>query len=237
MGGEPDYAAAAEWYRRAAQQGNTRAQFSLGTLYEQGLGMAPNKLEALNWYRQASGLTADSLIFRSAAAAEQEQERALLLEQIEQRDRQLEVLQRQVDELDRRLRESSDDADVRAELASMRILVAQIESDRRAQQEALAAIPAPLPAVPGVIAFEQPEQVTYRRSEFGRFYALLIGVEQYELLDDLASPANDVHRIGEILEERYGFSVISLADPDQVTVMRAINQLNETLEQNDNLLI
>lgn len=240
VGGEPDYAAAASWYRRAAEQGNARAQFNLGTLYEQGLGVDANRLEALNWYRQASGLTADSLIFRSAASAEQAEARAELLEQIEQRDRQLEVLRRQVDELERRLREASDDADVRQELASLRSLVAQIEVDRRAEQEALAAIaiaPLPEPVPSGVIAFEQPEKVTYRRSEFGRFYALLIGVQRYELLDDLASPANDVQRIGQILGERYGFSVISLANPDQVTVMRAINQLNETLEENDNLLI
>ena len=31
--------------------------------------------------------------------------------------------------------------------------------------------------------------------------------------------------------------MISLADPDQLTVMRAINELNETLDENDNLLI
>ena len=239
VGGEPDYAAAAEWYRRAAERGNARAQFNLGSLYEQGLGVEADKLEALNWYRQSSGLTADSLIFRSAAAAEQEQERSELLEQIEQRDRQLQLLQRQVEELERRLREANGDAEVREELASLRSLVAQIEADRRAEQERLAAITTVTvpPAPNGVISFEQPEKVTYRRSEFGRFYALLIGVEQYDFLDDLASPANDVQRIARILDERYGFSVISLADPDQLTVMRAINQLNETLEENDNLLI
>jgi uncharacterized caspase-like protein len=240
VGGEPNYGAAAEWYRRAAEQGNARAQFNLGTLYEQGLGVEADRIEALNWYRQASGLAADSVIFRSAASAEQEQERSALLAQIAQRDRQLEALQRQVDELERRLREASDDADVREELASLRELVGQIEADRRAEQEALAAIaitPLPEPVPSGVISFEQPEKITYRRGEFGRFYALLIGVQRYELLDDLASPANDVQRLAQILGERYGFSVISLENPDQITVMRAINQLNERLEENDNLLI
>ena len=96
IGGEPNYAAAAEWYRRAAEQGNARAQFNLGTLYEQGLGVAADRLQALNWYRRASGLAEDSLIFRSAASAEQEQQRAQLVAQIEQRDRQLGDLERQV---------------------------------------------------------------------------------------------------------------------------------------------
>jgi len=154
-------------------------------------------------------------------------------------------LQRQVDELNGRLQQVSEDAAVRAELADVRSLVEQVEVGRRAVQEALdaivGAVVAPAPAAPaapaGVITFEQPETVTYRSSEFGRFYALLIGVQSYELLDDLASPTNDVGRIAEILADRYGFSVISLADPDQLTVMRAINQLNETLGDNDNLLI
>ena len=44
VGGEPNYGAAAEWYRRAAEQGNARAQFNLGTLYEQGLGVPADKL-------------------------------------------------------------------------------------------------------------------------------------------------------------------------------------------------
>jgi len=239
VGGEPNYAAAADWYRRAAAQGNTRAQFNLGSLYEQGLGVPADKLQALNWYRQASGLGADSLIFRSAAAAEQQQQISELRVEIEERDRQLAILQRQVDELNGRLQQVSENAAVRAELADVRSLVEQVEVGRRAVQEALdaivGAVVAPAPA--GVITFEQPETVTYRSSEFGRFYALLIGVQSYELLDDLASPTNDVGRIAEILADRYGFSVISLADPDQLTVMRAINQLNETLGDNDNLLI
>src|SRR5690606_24503737 len=128
------------------------------------------------------------LIFRSAAAAEREQERTELLEQIAQRDRQLQILQRQLDELERRQRAESGNVDLRQELASLRVLVEQIEADRRADQETLATIAAPAPSArTGLIAFEQPERITYRRSEFGRFYALLIGVEQYELLDDLAS--------------------------------------------------
>ena len=240
IGAEPNYAAAAEWYRRAAEQGNSRAQFNLGSLYEQGLGVPADKLEALNWYRHASGLAEDSLLFRSAAASEQEQQRAQLTEQIEQRDRQIELLERQIAELNRRLVAASEDANLREELASMRAQLAQIESDRGAERQALAAIAAAV-LQPGpnasLIAFENPERLRYRQREFGRYYALLIGVQQYELLDDLTSPANDIARIATILERRYGFSVVSLANPDQVTVMRAINQLKERLGENDNLLI
>jgi len=66
----PDYASAAEWYRKAANNDHAPAQISLGSLYERGLGVPNDKSEALNWYRQGSGLTQDRLIFESALKAE-----------------------------------------------------------------------------------------------------------------------------------------------------------------------
>lgn len=241
LGGDPDYGAAAQWYRRAAEQGDARAQFNLGTLHEQGLGVPADRMEALNWYRLASGLPADSLIFRSAAAAERAELESRLAGQIEQRDRQIEALRREVESLTRQLEESeSDTTDIRADISSLRTLLEQLESERRADQQALNALPvgdAPGTAPAVVGSFEDPERVQYLRSDFGRYYALLIGVADYQLLDDLSSPAKDIDRVGRILEERYGFSVLRLADPDQLSVMRAINSLNETLDENDNLLI
>ena len=102
----------------------------------------------------------------------------------------------------------------------MRALIEQLESERRADQEALDAIPGSTvqnrrPRAPS-ISFEQPEQVNYRRSEFGRFYALLIGVQDYQLLDDLASPANDIARIAQILDDRYGFGVLSSRESEPI---------------------
>src|SRR5690606_28344369 len=71
LGTEPNYAAAALWYRRAADQGNSSALFHLGTLYEQGLGVEQDRLKALNLYRQAWGVPEDDVIFTSAARREQ----------------------------------------------------------------------------------------------------------------------------------------------------------------------
>ena len=44
----PDYAAAAQWYQKAADKGYSRALFNLGTMYEQGLGVEQDQLKALN---------------------------------------------------------------------------------------------------------------------------------------------------------------------------------------------
>jgi hypothetical protein len=56
LGSVPDFAAAAQWYRRGSEQGSTRAQINLGHLYEKGLGVARDPAEALRWYRRAAGL-------------------------------------------------------------------------------------------------------------------------------------------------------------------------------------
>jgi hypothetical protein len=66
----PDYGVAALWYRKAAAQGHRPAQTNLGFLYERGLGVAQNKAEALTWYRKASGIAEDPLVFESMLKAE-----------------------------------------------------------------------------------------------------------------------------------------------------------------------
>ncbi|KAF9160413.1 hypothetical protein DFQ26_005535 [Actinomortierella ambigua] len=45
---------AAKWFRAAAKQGHAAAQFSLGTLYDQGHGVAQDDAKAAKWYRRAA---------------------------------------------------------------------------------------------------------------------------------------------------------------------------------------
>lgn len=49
-----DPAVAADWYRKAALQGNTDAQYNLGAMNEHGVGMPVNYAEAARWYRPAA---------------------------------------------------------------------------------------------------------------------------------------------------------------------------------------
>src|SRR5262249_24532103 len=74
LGVAPDYAAAAQWYRRAAERGYSPAAYNLGVLYENGLGVAKDPKEAAQWYSRASGtktLTFD--VSKSRPAAETRQ--------------------------------------------------------------------------------------------------------------------------------------------------------------------
>ena len=49
-----DYAQAAAWYRKAAEQGHADAQFNLGTMYESGQGVPQDIAQAVDWYRKAA---------------------------------------------------------------------------------------------------------------------------------------------------------------------------------------
>jgi TPR repeat protein len=49
-----DYLQAAQWYRKAADQNHSLAQFNLGMMYAQGQGMAPDEGEAVRWIRRAA---------------------------------------------------------------------------------------------------------------------------------------------------------------------------------------
>ncbi len=240
LGGAPNYAAALIWYRKAADQGNTRAQFNLGTLYEQGLGVEKNALTALNWYRRAWGIAEDDVMFTSAAAREREVLRAQLEVAVREKQSQIELLQRRLEELEDKLnigaRRSTDQE---TESLTLKSLIAQLEEQRAASEAQLATLPVtrePAPAAPRQ-RITIGEGQTYKDLELGRYYALLIGNQHYSELEDLNTPISDVRRAKRVLEEKYGFTVFTIADGDNIELMRAINDLYDIVGEEDNLLI
>ena len=40
-----------KWYRKAAEQGNAKAQYELGKCYHEGKGVEKDMAEAVKWYR------------------------------------------------------------------------------------------------------------------------------------------------------------------------------------------
>ncbi len=49
-----DYGLAANWFRKAAEHGNAAAQYSLGVLYTDGLGVAADPHRAVAWYQRSA---------------------------------------------------------------------------------------------------------------------------------------------------------------------------------------
>jgi len=49
-----DYATAFTLFKKAAEQGSTKAQYNLGVVYEQGQGVAQDYQEATHWYTKAA---------------------------------------------------------------------------------------------------------------------------------------------------------------------------------------
>jgi TPR repeat protein len=47
-------AQAGDWYRKAAIAGHARAQMHLGFMYEDGIGVEKDEIEAVKWYSRAA---------------------------------------------------------------------------------------------------------------------------------------------------------------------------------------
>jgi len=50
----PDFAKAAEWYRKAAEQNHSQAQLNLGMMYADGQGVARDVAQSRVWYHKAA---------------------------------------------------------------------------------------------------------------------------------------------------------------------------------------
>lgn len=121
-GTAPDYAQAAQWYRKAADQGYPRAMVNLGTLYEQGLGVERDPVRAIELYRKSAGL-GDAIALDAGDATA----RAAELQRLRS---ELEATRQELDKARRELEKQRNDA--RKDLQSLeeRIRKAQGAGDR-----------------------------------------------------------------------------------------------------------
>jgi hypothetical protein len=261
LGAEPNFEAAVIWYQKAADQGYARAQFNLGTLYEQGQGVPKDRLQALNLYRKAWGLPEDNVLYASAAQRENEQLRAELQKVIAEKDQQLELLQKQLRQAEAEARKPAHPArpapspgpgstanpapdgagNSTQEVQALKTWIAKLEAERRASSGQLSGLAAstrePQARTPAVPLDPQAQGRLVKGLDFGRYYALIIGNQDYQVLEHLQTPRNDAERAGQVLKEKYGFTVQVIEDANDVAMLRAINDLNKVLQPNDNLLI
>lgn len=255
LGQEPDYVSAKQWYARAAEQGHSRAQINLGYLYEKGLGVDQNITLALNWYRKASGITDDELVLNSEAQKALAETRNELNAQLKNAEVQARVLQRQIaslkDEVNEQTRlaqEAQNGVDPKQlefaeqEIAALVELYEKAAQERDKLQGKLGDMEVAYRKYTSeeFLAPQSLDKVANRVVEnvnFGRYYALIIGNQDYLYLDDLRSPLRDAQRLQKVLEEKYGFSTLMLPNATEKSILNTINEFYDQIGEKDNLLI
>lgn len=238
-----DYSNAAVWYRKAAEQGYSRAQANLGFLLAKGLGVAQDPSASQEWYRKASGLPAQApaanesdlvtqlradlaqanrLLDQAQAGLKQQMaEKEALSMQIKPPPAQPDPAERQRNrQLQQRIVELEQKAQAdQAQIAKLQTQIAQTETQLRGQGVAAETIP--LAAV-------------------GRYFALVIGIDDYTAMDRLQTPVNDANAVAELLRGKFGFASVTLLLNQEATraqIWQALIGLRQQLTENDNLLI
>jgi len=73
--------------------------------------------------------------------------------------------------------------------------------------------------------------------DFGKYYALVIGNNNYQNLPKLVSAKNDAQEVAKTLNNLYAFSVELLIDASRADILLALRNLRNNLADQDNLLI
>ncbi|MBU6198337.1 MAG: caspase family protein [Xanthomonadaceae bacterium] len=71
----------------------------------------------------------------------------------------------------------------------------------------------------------------------GKYYALIIGNDNYAAFPALASAADDAKAVAGVLQSRYGYDVKLLANANRFEILSALNDMREALTDKDNLLV
>lgn len=255
LGQEPDYLSAVSWYTKAANQGYSRAQINLGYMYEKGLGVDKDITTALNWYRKASGIGDDELMLSSDAQKELAETREKLNSQLASAKVQTDFLQKQIANLTAEMekqtllaqqQQSGADAQelefARQEVAALTELYEKALNERQALEAQVEGMEVAYRKFssddflsPNIL--DRVESRVARDINFGRYFALIIGNQDYVFLDDLRSPIQDGKRLQQILEQKYGFSTLFVPNATEKSILNTINDFYDQIGENDNLLI
>jgi len=71
----------------------------------------------------------------------------------------------------------------------------------------------------------------------GKYYALVIGNNDYKYIQKLEIAKRDATEIEKVLRERYGFETKLLLDATRLTILNAINDFRKKLKEEDSFLI
>lgn len=264
LGTLPNYPQAAQWYQQASNQGYARAKMSLGSLYERGLGVPQDPVKALSLYRDASGLTEQQLEFVTVA---QRQARITQSKQLVQSQSEKQAAQALATQLQSEIQQLKDEVSRLKNIPAKRVIVtipspitaAQIEQkkqlavlkkklkkkekqlkkqEKQQEQQANKTANEDNDNKVGNLSKKNNKQNSQLKGiNFGRYYAVIIGNNNYTSLPNLPTASNDAQTIASVLKNQYGFKTIVLANASKGKILAALDSLRKRLTRNDNLII
>ncbi|MEN8259794.1 MAG: caspase family protein [Pseudomonadota bacterium] len=249
----PDYAKAAEWYKKAAFQGYARARSNLAFLYEQGRGVPKNPQEALKLYREAMGLR-ETIAFDEPMKREIDALREKLSRSVKENQsfqQRLQETQALLNQERRRVNELRRNTSRATDANSSQALLKQLQEARNREKrlhKRLSTLKQQVRASKTRAAryrdgIAEKETVIAVPRNMGRYYALIIGINQYRPpLERLKTAVNDAKAVEKLLRSKYGFKTVLLTDetpvkPTRDGIITALHKLNGQLSERDNLVI
>ncbi len=85
--------------------------------------------------------------------------------------------------------------------------------------------------------FTKSKPFPYQGIDFGHYYALVIGNNNYQNLPKLVSAKNDAQEVAKTLKNLYGFSVELLINASRSDILLSLINLRNNLSDQDNLII
>lgn len=251
----PAFAQAAEWYGRAADQGHKPSLLALAALYEAGNGVASDETRALSLYREAMGLSSDDLIRVSESNRRVEEERAkiaALESQLRESRAEISDLQTSIE----KARQRAASAESRLRVASQQQQQRQAaELELQDAQRAIVEMQQRLDSRQATSETTEREIAVYRSvtsppriarsgsevvaegTNFGRYFAVVIGAQNYRNYAQLGTPRADAEAVAELLRDRYGFATTILLDPAHNDLIGELVKAINNVGPKDNLLI
>jgi len=243
IGTLPDPAAAAIWYRRAADGGDRHAMMNLASLLDRGVGVNRDPEEAAQWFRRSSGLAAaptkvtiyilDPVMLIPSGAAGQETWSTTL------RRRRRAITGRVISDAPVRqvtvngVPAAADERGV-FQIAPKLLKNAKAlniaASDERGRE---AQIHLRLTSGARDQAGVPPTELNIR----GDAHALIIANQAYEHWPVLDTPLKDGRKIKTLLERRFGFQTTLMVNATRREILGALSSLREQLGDDDRLLL
>jgi len=251
-----DYAAALREWRPLAEQGHALAQLQLGVMYYVGRGVAKDYTQAVRWYRKAAAqgslagksagqrLAELGVSIKEEAATGQGAERPVnsppKLETAASPSRSMVMaIQKRLADLGygpgpadgiigSETRAAIEAFQAVAGLAetgeASRDLLNRLNEDARAEKAVAPASPSAPVAVPDGL-------------DFGRYFALVIGNDNYRSLPRLETAVADAKAVARVLKHSYGFETTVLTNATRDSILDALDGFRSRLTKDDNLLI